>query len=148
MFRQLEHVSQVKTFSANGVIILVHWQRLICQLNSDVIGCKTPKVKKWSSQWKYNIREIAEKEAWKKTESSNGIWTRDICNTGAILWSHILGATQDSRPVKFVRCNSQWSVSIHRSSVKWSPFVHFVCIMNIFCLIVFPVRCWNTRLDT
>ena len=37
---------------------------------------KLLKVKKWSSQWKQFMQ--LRKEAWKKIQDFNGVWTRDL----------------------------------------------------------------------
>ena len=42
------------------------------------------KMKKWSSQWTQFMQ--LRKEAWKKIQDFNGVWTRDLAITGAMLY--------------------------------------------------------------
>ena len=48
-------------------------------------------MKKWSSQWT-QLMQLG-KEAWKKFRTSNGVWTRDLAITGAMLYQLSYDAT-------------------------------------------------------
>ena len=72
------------------------------------------KMKKWSSQWKQFMQ--LRKEAWKKIQDFNGVWTRDLAITGAMLYQLSYEATDvGSRsivgsyvPVKEMSVNDIW----------------------------------------
>ena len=49
------------------------------------------KMKKWSSQWAQFMQ--LRKEAWKKIQDFNGVWTRDLAITGAMLYQLSYEAT-------------------------------------------------------
>ena len=42
------------------------------------------KMKKWSSRWTQFMQ--LRKEAWKKNQDFNGVWTPDLAITGAMLY--------------------------------------------------------------
>ena len=42
------------------------------------------KMKKWSSQWTQFMQ--LRREAWKKMQDFNGVWTRDLAITGAMFY--------------------------------------------------------------
>ena len=49
------------------------------------------KMKKWSSQWTQFMQ--LRKEAWKKIQDFNGVWTRDLSITCAMLYQLSYEAT-------------------------------------------------------
>ena len=49
------------------------------------------KMKKWSSQWRQFMQ--LRKEACKKIQDFNGVWTRDLAITGAMLYQLTYEAT-------------------------------------------------------
>ena len=49
------------------------------------------KMKKWSSQWTQFMQ--LRKEAWKKIQDFNGVWTRDLAITVAMLYQLSYEAT-------------------------------------------------------
>ena len=49
------------------------------------------KMMKWSSQWTQFMQ--LRKEAWKKIQDFNGVWTRDLAITGAMLYQLSYEAT-------------------------------------------------------
>ena len=49
------------------------------------------KMKKWSSQWTQFTQ--LRKEAWKKIQDFNGVWTPDLVITGAMLYQLSYEAT-------------------------------------------------------
>ena len=49
------------------------------------------KMNKWSSQWTQFVQ--LHKEAWKKNQDFNGVWTRDLAITGAMLYQLSYEAT-------------------------------------------------------
>ena len=51
------------------------------------------KMQKWSSQWTQFMQ--LRKEAWKKIQDFNGVWTRDLAITGAMLYQLSYEATRD-----------------------------------------------------
>ena len=75
------------------------------------------KMKKWSSQWTQFMQ--LRKEAWKKIQDFNGVWTRDLAITDAMLYQLSYEATDvGSRsivgsyvPVKEVSVNDIWNNS-------------------------------------
>ena len=75
------------------------------------------KMKKWSSQWMQFMQ--LRKEAWKKIQDFNGVWTRDLAITGAMLYQLSYEATDvGSRsivgsyvPVKEMSVNDIWKKS-------------------------------------
>ena len=48
-------------------------------------------MKKWSSQWTQFVQ--LRKEAWKKIQDFNGVWTRDLAITSAMLYQLSFEAT-------------------------------------------------------
>ena len=51
------------------------------------------KMKKWSPLWTQFMQ--LRKEAWKKIQDFNGVWTRDLAITGAMLYQLSYEATRD-----------------------------------------------------
>ena len=74
-------------------------------------------MKKWSSQWTQFMQ--LRKEAWKKIQDFNGVWTRDFAITGAMLYQLSYEATDvGSRsivgsyvPVKEMSVDDIWNKS-------------------------------------
>ena len=54
------------------------------------------KMKKWSSQWTQFMQ--LRKEAWKKIQDFNGVWTRDLAITCAMLYQLSYEATKRCSP--------------------------------------------------
>ena len=84
------------------------------------------KMKKWSSQWTKFMQ--LRKEAWKKIQDFNRVWTRDLAITGAMLYQLSYEATDvGSRsivgsyvPVKEMSVNDIWNKScIWTAEMKW-----------------------------
>ena len=81
-------------------------------------------MKKWSSQWTQFMQ--LRKEAWKKIQGSNEVWTRDLAITGAMLYQLSYEATDvRSRsivgsyvPVKEMSVNDIWNKS-YMKLVNW-----------------------------
>ena len=81
-------------------------------------------MKKWSSQWTQFMH--LRKEAWKKIQDFNGVWTRDLAITGAMLYQLSYKATDvGSRsivgscvPVKEMSVNDIWNKS-YIKLVNW-----------------------------
>ena len=75
-------------------------------------------MKKWSSRWKQFMQ--LRKEAWKKNQDFNGVWTRDLAITGAMLYQLSYEATDvGSRsivgsyvPVKEMSVNNLFHISL------------------------------------
>ena len=75
------------------------------------------KMKKWSSQWT-QLMQLC-KEAWKKIQDFNGVWTCDFAITGVMLYQLSYEATDvGSRsmvgsyvPVKEMIVNDVWNKS-------------------------------------
>ena len=74
-------------------------------------------MKKWSSQWTQFMQ--LRKEAWKKIQDFNGVWTRDLAITGAMLYQLSYEATDIGRrsivgsyvPVKEMSVIDIWNKS-------------------------------------
>ena len=81
-------------------------------------------MKKWSSQWTQFMQ--LRKEAWKKIQGFNEVWTRDLAITGAMLYQLSYEATDvRSRlivgsyvPVKEMSVNDIWNKS-YMKLVNW-----------------------------
>ena len=75
------------------------------------------KIKKWSSQWTQFLQ--LRKEAWKKIQYFNGVWTRDLAITGAMLYQLSYEATDvvsrsivgSNVPLKEMSVNDIWNKS-------------------------------------
>ena len=76
------------------------------------------KMKKWSSQWT-QVKQLRKKAWKKKIQEVNGVWTRDLAITGAMLYQLSYEATDvGSRsivgsyvPVKEMSVNDVWNKS-------------------------------------
>ena len=73
------------------------------------------KMKKWSSQWTQFMQ--LRKEAWKKIQDFNGVWTRELAITGAILYQLSYEATDVGSRLQLaaIFClyiYSSWCISI------------------------------------
>ena len=89
-------------------------------------------MKKWSSQWTQFMQ--LRKEAWKKIQDFNGVWTRDLAITGAMLYQLSYEATDvGSRSiVKEMSVNGIWN----KSYMNCGNCVH--CDDHFFIFISFP----------
>ena len=82
------------------------------------------KMKKWSSQWTQLMQ--LRKQAWKKIQNFNGVWTRDFAITSTMLYQLSYEATDvgsrsivDSYvPVNEMSVNDIWSKS-YMNCGKW-----------------------------
>ena len=63
------------------------------------------KMKKWSSQWT-QVKQLRKKAWKKKIQEVNGVWTRDLAITGAMLYQLSYEAT-----VKEISVNDVWNKS-------------------------------------
>ena len=80
--------------------------------NKSCMNCGNEmKMKKWLSQWTQFMQ--LRKEAWKKIQDFNGVWTRDLaipvwCSTNWALMPLTLGAGQDTRYAR-----DTWNLGTH-----------------------------------
>ena len=87
------------------------------------------KVKKWSSQWTQFTQ--LRKEAWKKKkkiQGLNGVWTRDLVITGAVLYQLSYEATVKEMSVNDIwTAEKKWKWRNDRRSDRslWRSFLHF-----------------------
>ena len=117
----------VKEMSVNGI-----WNKSYLNCGNEM------KVKKWSSQWTQFMQ--LRKEAWKKIQDFNGVWTRDLAITGAMLYQLSYEATDvGSRSivgsydsVKEMSVNDIWNKSymncgnemkVKKWSSQWTQFM-------------------------
>ena len=70
----------VKEMSVNDI-----WNKSYLNCGNEI------KMKKWSSQWTQFMQ--LRKEAWIKIQDFNGVWTRDLAITGAMLYQLSYEAT-------------------------------------------------------
>ena len=97
------------------------------------------KMKKWSSQWTQFMQ--LRKEAWKKIQDFNGVWTRDLPITGAMLYQLSYEATDvgsrsivgsyvpvkemsvnDIRNKSYMNCGNE--MKMKKWSSQWTQFMH------------------------
>ena len=101
------------------------------------------KMKKWSSQWTQFMQ--LRKEAWKKNQDFNGVWSRDLAITGTMLYQLSYEETDvGSRsivgsyvPVKEMSVNDIWNkpymncgneMKMKKWSSQWTQFKTATCL--------------------
>ena len=97
MLYQLSHeATDVGSRSIVGSYVLVKEMSVNDIWNKSYMNCGNEmKMKKWSSQWTQFMQ--LRKEAWKKIQDFNGVWTRDLAITGAMLYQLSYEATDVGR---------------------------------------------------
>ena len=72
------------------------------------------KMTKWSSQWAQFIQ--LRKEAWKKIQDFNGVWTRDLAISGAMLYQLSYEATDVKSTLISIRQTDVYRLMIRTQS--------------------------------